>query len=172
MEPKTIAQGKFISIKSVEGWEYAERTNCSGIVIIVPVFDDGRVILVEQNRKPVQAHVIELPAGLAGDDAEKAGEPLLAAAKRELLEETGYEAEYFHEITAGPPSPGLSTEVVTFFGAYGLKKAADGGGVEGEDITVHIVPMADVFRFCEDQRKLGKMVDPKVYAGLFLAAVK
>jgi ADP-ribose pyrophosphatase len=58
--------------------------------------------------------------------------------------------------------------VVTFFGAYGLKKVAAGGGDESEDIAVHIVPKDQVYGFCEEQRKLGKMVDPKVFAGLFL----
>ena len=66
-------------------WESVERVNCSGIVGMVPLTDDGDVILIKQFRPPVNGYVIELPAGLCD-----IGETLEDAARRELIEETGY----------------------------------------------------------------------------------
>ncbi|MBN1412981.1 MAG: NUDIX hydrolase [Spirochaetales bacterium] len=172
MEKKIIASGKFLKILSVDGWEYAERFHCTGIVIIVPVLDDGRIVLVEQFRKPVQAKVIELPAGLAGDYEEVRNEPLENAARRELLEETGYTADKLVLLAEGPPSPGMSTEIVTIFGAYGLKKVSEGGGDESEDIQVHLVPLEEMDDFCEKKRREGKLIDPKIFSGLYFILKK
>ena len=74
--------------------------------------------------------MIDLPAGLAGDGP--GTEELVTAARRELLEETGYDARRLTLLAHAPTSPGLTTEVVSFFRAAGLKKVAAGGGIEGE----------------------------------------
>ncbi|MCW8925413.1 MAG: NUDIX hydrolase, partial [Xanthomonadales bacterium] len=81
--------GRFLGMKEVDGWEYAFRTNASGVVVMVPVTDEGELVLVEQYRKPVDNRLIELPAGLVGD-LDDAGEGFKEAAQRELFEETGY----------------------------------------------------------------------------------
>src|SRR4051812_22417920 len=89
---KTLCDGKHIRLVQKGKWEFVERKKVSGIVGIVAVTDDGKLILVEQFRPPVNKRVIEIPAGLAGDVAGREEESLETAARRELLEETGYEA--------------------------------------------------------------------------------
>ena len=96
--------GHFLSVAKRGNWEYATRTRATGVVAVVALHDDGRLVLVEQYRWPVDARVIELPAGLAGDDDDS--ESLLAAARRELVEETGYVAEEWSRLNTTYSSPG------------------------------------------------------------------
>ena len=122
--------------------------------------EQREVLLVEQFRPPVQAHVIEFPAGLAGDIAGQEHEPLVEAARRELLEETGYEAREIHEVFTGPSSAGLTDECITFLVATGLHKVAAGGGDEHESIVVHAVPLAEAWDFLDGQdrrRRAGRL---------------
>jgi len=169
MEREILAEGRFTRLVRRDGWEYVERTNTSGIVIVVALTVDDELLFVEQHRPPVGARVVELPAGLAGDLAGAEDEPLVEAARRELLEETGYVAESFERLTAGPLSAGLTTEVVTVFGAREARKVAAGGGDETEDITVFAVPRAEVAAFLAAREAAGSLVDPKVYAALWFA---
>lgn len=170
MTPReTLAEGQHLRLVRRQGWEYAERTRGTGVVVIVAVTDDGRLLLTEQYRTPVGTPVIELPAGLAGDRAEDAGEDLATAARRELLEETGFEAQAFAGLTEGPPSAGLSSEVVTFLRATGLTRIGEGGGDAHEAITVHAVPLDEVPAWLTAMTRRGCLIDPKVYAGLYFA---
>ncbi len=111
--------------------------------------------------------VIEIPAGLAGDIESEEDETLAEAAKRELLEETGYQAQRMEYLTEGPPSAGLSTEIVTFFRAHDMKKISNGGGDGSEDILVHLVPLTGLDAWIAAKRKEGCLVDYKVYAALY-----
>ncbi|MBA3686138.1 MAG: NUDIX hydrolase, partial [Planctomycetes bacterium] len=112
---RTIAAGRFLHLVEEGGWEFAERRNASGVVAVVAVTPDNRLLLTRQRRTAVGTEVIDLPAGLAGDDPGAAGERLEQAARRELVEETGWDAERFERLTAGPPSPGLSSEIVALY---------------------------------------------------------
>jgi ADP-ribose pyrophosphatase len=168
--PKELARGKFMRLVSRGHWEYADRVNTTGAVAIVAVTNDQRLVLVEQFRIPLGKPVIELPAGLVGDSAEFRDEPMAATARRELLEETGYEAAEMDELLEGPTSAGLSTEVVTFFHANGLRKMQAGGGVEHEQITIHEVPLAELLPWLRAKSAAGAAVDPKIFAGVFLIA--
>ncbi|MCA9400846.1 MAG: NUDIX hydrolase, partial [Candidatus Omnitrophica bacterium] len=87
-----IHEGRFVRYVRKGRWEYCERTNCTGLVIIIAMTDNHEVIFVEQFRPPVNNKVIEFPAGLVNDKYEGVDESLEDAAKRELLEETGFEA--------------------------------------------------------------------------------
>ncbi len=161
------ARGKYLRLLRQDGWEYVDRVGVTGIVAMIPITDDGKIILIEQFRAPVGKRVIEIPAGLVGDDSET--ETPVAAAKRELHEETGYKARRMKKVAEGPPSAGLSTEVVTFYLATGLTKTKDGGGGDGsEDIEVHEVPLAEVDEWLKRRAK-GRYIDPKVYTGLYFA---
>jgi ADP-ribose pyrophosphatase len=164
-----VADGKFIQLVRRGKWEYARRKGVSGIIGIVAVTDDGRLLLVEQERAPVAARVIELPAGLAGDEAGHADEPLERAARRELLEETGYEAREMTRVAAGAASAGMTDEVITMFVARGLTKAGDGAGDGSEDITLHEVPLGEVEAWLEARVGEGRLIDLKVYGGLYFA---
>ncbi|HEY3298039.1 MAG TPA: NUDIX hydrolase [Armatimonadota bacterium] len=163
----TLCEGKYLRLLKSGGWEYVRRANISGIVGIVAVTDEGKLLMVEQYRVPVSNRVIELPAGLSGDTPDSKGELLSEAAKRELLEETGYEASEMVFICEGPPSSGMSSEMITMFLAKGVKKVADGGGDHTEDIVVHAVPVSEVHTWLEDQRKQGKLVDLRIYTALY-----
>jgi ADP-ribose pyrophosphatase len=128
-----------------------------------------QLVLVEQYRPPVDRPVIELPAGLAGDEDGKEGEPLEAAARRELLEETGYQADRLAPVLEAVSSAGLCDEVVTFFLAKDIRKVAPGGGHGGESIIVHEVPLADAARWLRERQAGGAAVDCRVYAALHFA---
>jgi ADP-ribose pyrophosphatase len=168
---EVLAEGRHLRLVRRRGWEYAERTNAAAIVVLVAVTPEGRLVLTEQHREPVGGAVIELPAGLVGDRPGEADEDLATAARRELLEETGYEAGAVRPLAAGPPSAGLSSEVVTFLVAADLRRVGAGGGDEHEAITVHEVPLATVPDWLAAQARAGRLVDPKVYAGLYLLGV-
>jgi len=165
-------QGKFIRAVSEDGWEWVERTNAAGAVVIVPITAQGEVVLIEQYRIPLHARVIELPAGLAGDAAGDEDESLLAAARRELLEETGFEADRWEYLTEGPSSAGLATEVFALYLARDARRVAPGGGDSAEEIAVHVVPHAELEPWLERRRAEGAMIDPKVFAGLYFALTR
>lgn len=158
--------GRHLSMMDLGGWEYATRNTARPAVGIVAVTDAGNVVLVEQHRPPVGTKVVELPAGLSGDIAGKEDEPLVEAAKRELLEETGYVASRWTELLNGYSSPGLTDESITLFLAEGLTREGPGGGVESENITVHEVPLDGVLAWLHQRQTTA---DLKLLAGLFAA---
>jgi ADP-ribose pyrophosphatase len=166
---EVLGQGRFLRLLRRDGWELVERSNAHGVVVIVAVTHDGNLILIEQHRIPVGKPVIELPAGLAGDDVGAEGEALATAAARELTEETGYEAERMEWLTAGPSSAGMTSEILTIFRATGVRRVSKGGGVEGESITTHEVPLAQVPAWLARAERRGALVDPKVYAALWFS---
>lgn len=167
MNQTTLYTGKFLALIKEGHWEYAHRTNASGAAIIAAVTEDQKLLLVEQYRIPVHARTIELPAGIIGDDPGGADEAHAEAARRELVEETGFEAEEMKLVSHGASSAGLASEIVTLFLATRLKRVGAGGGVAHEDITVHEVPLAEIVPWLEAKAKTGVLVDSKVYAGLF-----
>ena len=163
----TLHTGKFLALVKEGHWEYADRTNATGAAIIVAVTEERKLLLVEQYRIPVHARTIELPAGIIGDEPGSSDEAHAEAARRELIEETGFEAGRIEALTHGPSSSGLTSETVTLFHATNLRRVGAGGGVAHEDITVHEVPLAQVHSWLEANGKSGVLVDPKVYAGLY-----
>jgi ADP-ribose pyrophosphatase len=171
-ERTTICEGKHLRLVKRGHWEFVERTLASGVVVILAVTPEKKIVLTEQFRVPVGKRVIELPAGLAGDIAGEERESLETAARRELLEETGYEAMEMVFLTEGPPSAGLTSETVTFFQAKHLRRVAEGGGDEGEDIQLHEIELSKVRGWLEEQVKAGVMIDPKVYVGLYFAGLE
>lgn len=165
---ETVYEGRFLRVARRGGWEYATRAKATGVVAVIALHDDGRIVLVEQHRPPVNHRVVELPAGLAGDM--DASEPLLEAAKRELEEETGYTAQQWKRLSTASSSPGLTDEAITFFLAQGLTKSAEGGGVGAESITIHEVSLDGLPRWLESIQETDTKVDMKLLAGVFLAA--
>ncbi len=165
--PSTVLHdGSHLTFRRRDGWEFVTRKHCSGVVVIAAVTDEGQVVLTEQYRIPVSHNVIELPAGLVGDD-EDPTETMEIAARRELLEETGFAVEQIVPLVGGPISAGMSSEVITFVRAEGLSKRSAGGGVGDECITVHEVALEDVDVWLRDREAAGCVVDPKVYVGLY-----
>ena len=169
MADRILVETEFLRCIDRDGWFFVERPNAHAVVTVVPVTSNGTIILVEQFRPPVNRTVIELPAGLVGDGPEHAGEALETAARRELLEETGYDARRLIPIASCATSPGVVNEIASFFLATDLVKLADGGGVEGEKIQVHEVRLDGAPAWLEQRAAEGKLISAKVYAGLFFA---
>ena len=163
---KTLCPGKHLSLVARGKWEYVTRNTNRPAVGVVAITNDEKVVLVEQTRPAVNATLIELPAGLAGDIVGAEQEPLVEAAKRELLEETGYAAEKWTELASGYSSPGLTDELIVLFLAEGLKKVNAGGGDSSENIVVHEVPVNEVMGWLEQR---GSKADLKLLAGLYAA---
>lgn len=169
-------QGKYISLVQKGRWEYVERVGNTEAAIIFPVFADkqypmghperNKMVVIKEYRIPFEKYVVGMPAGLVGD---KGDEPPEIAAFRELLEETGYKAGRMRHLTSGPPSSGLSNEILHFYLADELEKVTDDVGVDGEDITVHLVSISKIHQWL---KSLGNdmVVDPKLYMGLYFAS--
>jgi ADP-ribose pyrophosphatase len=159
-------KGRYLDMLERDGWEYASRCNASGVVVLIAVTDAREILLVEQYRKPIEASVIELPAGLVGDLADP-DESLLDAARRELEEETGYAAEKLEILMACPSSAGMSDEVITFVLATELRRVGPGGGDESEEIEVTAVALDRADAWLAAQAARGKPIDPKVFTALY-----
>ncbi|HEX3032672.1 MAG TPA: NUDIX hydrolase [Bacillota bacterium] len=127
-------------------------------VVVLPIKPDGRVILVKQIRPAVDEWLLELPAG----GIEK-GEDPLAAAMRELTEETGYEADDMQQMVSFFPSPGTSTEKMYLFSAR-VSSQKEQHLDEGEDIQVEEYSLSEAW----DLVKSGAIKDGKTILGLSL----
>lgn len=156
-----VWQGKFITAKVRGRWEYVGRARNIRAAAIIAI-DDGHVLLVEQYRIPLGKRSLEIPAGLIGDDDGAAGELPEVAAARELEEETGYVAERFENLGEYYSSPGMVSESFTLLRAHGLIKVSQGGGLPGENITVHRVKLAELRQFVADWRAGGHAVDVRL----------
>jgi len=154
-----IWQGKFVTAKRKGKWEYVSRSRGIKAAVILAV-EDGHVILVEQYRVPLGRNCVELPAGLIGDETE--GEDPLEAAGRELEEETGYRATKLESLGEYYSSPGMVSESFTLVRASGLTKVGDGGGTDGENITVHRVALSELKQFLETKRAENIGVDVRL----------
>jgi ADP-ribose pyrophosphatase len=153
-------QGKFITARRRGRWEYVGRARGIRAAVILAVDAEDHVILVEQYRVPLSRRCIELPAGLVGDD--QPGEATEAAAARELEEETGYRPGRIEVIGEFHSSPGMVSESFTLLRAHDLVKVSEGGGVEGEDIIVHRVPLSSIGEAVARWRAEGYAMDVKM----------
>ncbi|WP_404335419.1 NUDIX hydrolase [Sphingomonas sp. MMS12-HWE2-04] len=160
-EPAEIAwAGKWIVAKRQGKWEFVSRARGLQAAVIVAIDDADHVLLVEQYRVPLGKRCLELPAGLIGDEHD--GDTVTEAARRELEEETGYSCERVEELGFFHSSPGMVSEGFTLVRAHGLTRIGAGGGVAGEDITVHRVPRKAIAAFVADKRSEGVAIDVKL----------
>lgn len=129
-----------------------------GAVAMVPLTDDGRVLLVRQFRPAVNAALLELPAG-----TREVGESPEACARRELAEEVGRAAARWERLIAFYPSPGVLTEELHVFLARALSPVA--AEREEEDLRVEAVPL----REARARIGTGEIRDAKSIIGLLVA---
>jgi ADP-ribose pyrophosphatase len=167
-----LYEGRFLRLLREGRWEYVQRCHSSGAVHVVAITDSREIVLVEQPRVPVHARTIELPAGIMGDSAEFAHESAEACALRELLEETGFQGETARLLCGGPNAPGLTSERSNLVRVSGLSRIHSGGGVGGEDITTHVVPLAEVREWLQGKQAEGLLIEPRIYAGLYFALIE
>ena len=158
---KTIFEGKKVLVRERDGWEFVERKKGKSAAVVVARKDDGKIVLVGQYRRPVDARVIDFAAGLIGDEGDKNAEE---TARKELEEETGYRCAKLQRLASGPTSPGITSETVTFFLATGLVR----GGDAEEKITVYEIAEEKVVEWLRARESEGVLVDVKVWAGLYL----
>ncbi len=130
------------------------------VAAVVPLDDDGCIIMVEQYRLAAEGVMLEIPAGMidAGESAED-------GAQRELAEETGMHAESLVKLADFYVSPGISTEVIHVFLAEGLQPA-EASADDDEDIVVRKVPLSTAVLMAER----GEFNDAKTVIGVLLAA--
>jgi ADP-ribose pyrophosphatase len=128
-----------------------------GSAVMMPVDEKKRVLLVRQYRLPAQASLWELPAGRLD-----AGETALAAAKRELVEETGYRARTWKKLLSFYVSPGYVSEKMTIFLATNLTEG-EAEPMEDERIETRWFTRKEL----DDSIRAGKIIDAKTIAGFF-----
>lgn len=160
---KQVYRGSFIDVfvqdvtlpngKKIHPHEYVDH---KGAVAILPIVDDEHIIMIRNYRFVVDKVLWELPAGLIDD-----GESLATAARRELLEETGYAAETVDPLMNFYTSPGFCNEEIHVFTAKNLTH--EGQRLDdGEDISVEIVSWRQVLEMI----RTGAIVDAKTLAAL------
>ncbi len=168
---ETLFETPWLGVYRNGHWDFVRRPNADSAVGILAITPANQLLLIEQFRIPLQKRVIEIPAGLVGDEDEFAGEDLAETARRELREETGYEAGEIELLLSSPTSAGMTSETTHLFLARDLRKVADGGGTGLEDITVHEVPLSEVRGFLRQKEQEGCLVDFKIQAALWQAGM-
>jgi len=169
MADRVLAETRYLRLIDRAGWTFVERPNSRGVVTIIPLTAARTLLFVEQFRAPLQRRVIEFPAGLMGDEPGHEHEDAVASARRELREETGYEAGNLELVASTSTSPGMTNELAHFVLAWDLVRIGDGGGVEGENIVVHEVPIASAHAWLRERERDGLVIAAKLFAGLFFA---
>ena len=161
-----IYSGKVFNIK-VDQIEYnngnkavREVAEHPGGAVVVPITDDGKIVMVTQHRFPVNEILLELPAGKLSK-----GEDPKICAVRELEEETGYKSDNVNELGSIFTTPGYSTEKLWIYLAKDLKPG-NHNREEGEfGMQVFELSLKEV----EEKIYNGEIVDGKTICGIFLA---
>jgi ADP-ribose pyrophosphatase len=128
-----------------------------GAVVVIPVFENGDLLLERQHRYPLRRDFIEFPAGKIDP-----GEDDLTCAKRELEEETGYTAREWREVTTIYPCIGYSDERLAFYLARGLEPGNHGRDPD-EFLEILRVPFGEAMGWLRS----GKICETKTVIGLF-----
>ncbi|HMT49843.1 NUDIX hydrolase [Dietzia sp. UBA5065] len=131
-------------------------------VAVIALDEQGGITLVRQYRHAVGERLLELPAGLC----DVAGEEPVETARRELVEETGLEAESWRPVISIVPSPGFCTERVHVFLATGLREVAR-PAAEHEEADMEVVRMP--FAEAVDAVLDGRIVNGIAVAGILAA---
>ena len=137
---------------------YREYLKHPGAVMIIPLFENGDVLLERQYRYPMRKVFIEFPAG-----KKDAGEAPLETAKRELLEETGYRAEHYTHVTDIHNALAYCDEVIHFYLAEGLIQAGEQQLDDNEFVQVLRVPLSQLMTWIKN----GWVSDVKTQLGAF-----
>lgn len=133
-----------------------------GAVVIVPLHDDGRVVLIRQFRYAAGEALLELPAGTL-----EPGEDPLACAQRELAEETGLAAAEWRLLSSFYSAPGFCTELLHCYLARGLTPAVAEADAD-EEIETVVMPLSAA----QTLARRGELRDAKTIAGLLLIHVE
>lgn len=168
-DPEILLEGKHLRFLRRSGWEYVEHRTAPEAAMVVALTPQNAIVLTEELRPALNAWVIALPSGLIGDEGP---EDAADAARRELAEETGHEAREFRRLFRGPGSAGQSSELVTFFLATDARATRAQAAHDRGKIRVHVVPIAELPEWARRREGEGAVVDPKIWAGLYLAGLE
>lgn len=127
-----------------------------GSVLIIPLLDDGTVVMIHNYRYTAEQELLELPAGTI-----EPPESTEDCALRELKEETGYIAEQAEYLCRFYTTPGYSNEMMYVYAAENLEKAMQ-EAQGGEQIRVSEMPLSEALSACKD----GRIIDGKTIAAL------
>ena len=170
-EIETLFETKWIGVYRNGIWDFVKRPSSDSAVGILAITPENEVVLVEQFRVPIQRRVIEMPAGLVGDEPDFIHESIAETAIRELVEETGYRAGKMEFLIRSPSTPGLANEFMNIFLATDLVRETNGGGTELEDIIVHHVPVPQLRDWLSAKQAEGCDIDARLYGALWLAGI-
>lgn len=132
-----------------------------GAVCVIPVTDDGKVIMERQYRYPLDRVILEIPAG----KLDAPDENRMSAIQRELREETGYTADDWQELGDLHPAPAYSDEYISMYLARGLHKG-DRHLDADEFLDVYAIPLKDLVQDVMN----GKISDAKTQICILKAA--
>ena len=168
---ETVFEGKIWNVER-ESFEYnggvltREFVDHPGAVAILAIDAEMQVLLIRQYRHPVRSYLWEIPAGLT----DVPGEPRIDAAKRELMEETGYEADGWEVLTDFMTTPGGNNEVITIFLASGLRHVGHNLELDGEEVDMisQWFPLSDAL----NSVLKSEIQSPSAVVGIMAAALK
>lgn len=147
-------------VTAAGGQAYREIVEHNGAVAIVPITNEGRVVMVEQYRYPMGRVILEIPAGKV-DEGET--DPV-AAAERELREETGYTAGNLQYLGKISPSVAYTEEVIHLYAAIGLTPGETEFDTD-EALDIIEYDFEEIYKMAAE----GKLVDAKTIAAIFMA---
>jgi ADP-ribose pyrophosphatase len=165
-DPEILHDGRHLVFLRRKGWEYVEHRTAPEAAMVIALTPAGEIVLAEEYRPALNAAVVSLPSGLIGDEGP---ENAIDAARRELAEETGYTAATWERLFRGPGSAGQSSEMVTFFLAQPAMRAGEQAAHDVGKIRVHVVPLTSLRDWARARESDGAVIDPKIWAGLYLA---
>jgi ADP-ribose pyrophosphatase len=166
LQTRRIFEGKILNVRvdtvrTAKGGEATrEVVEHRGAVAIVPLLEDGKVVLVRQFRQAVGEVLLEIPAGTLNR-----GENPEECARRELVEEIGYEPMRLEKMFSSYLAPGYSSELLHVFLATELR-AAEGCTDEDETVVSEVMPLDEAVKMI----RTGGIKDAKTICGLLLAA--
>jgi ADP-ribose pyrophosphatase len=164
LDSRVVYEGVFLKV-------YADEVRCPdghvapreylhhpGAVMMIPLLDDGQVVLERQYRYPLRRSFTEFPAGKIDP-----GEGVLACAQRELMEETGYSAAEWIYLGGFHNAIGYCDEKIEVYLARGLKLEREPGTDDGEVLEVFTLPWEELLEWVRD----GSLTDVKTIVGVY-----
>jgi len=177
-QTRLLKKGAVLEFVKTGAWEFVRRRDRQQGVVLIALTNDEKLILVEQFRPPIGTQVIELPAGSIKPGATPEG-----TAAAELREEARYTFQRLTRVAQGPTSPGMTADHNILYLATGLHRGdrngkhlrdgsfryheTEGAAGEQEKIIVWEVPLAALRNWLKRREAEGKVIDLRVYAGLF-----
>jgi ADP-ribose pyrophosphatase len=168
-----ISSGKWLELKSLEvthpGWKHSSyevvsrnKAKTNGVVSILPITKDSEIIMIEQYRIPVGRMMLELPAWCREPQKHTSFEDVV---HQELLEETGYRAEYLTHVAEFASSAGMTDETSHAYIAHNCEKVRDILDLDQHEyITPIRIPLAGLDHFLLAELSKGRLMDAKSLA--------